>query len=164
MTRLTILFLLALNSYSLSAQHIVVRTPDRLPVDPAPQAKPKDTLIVVKKQPSKQADTSGDSRRKNFTMKSMPIKRKIDEFITECDFRSQPDKVPQLPYVTNFVEPAIIDMLKKKYEGKLYSITGLVSNTDEQHFKLRVCRKGKLEVEYVNEKGTVIENPTLDTF
>jgi len=95
----------------------------------------------------------------------LPKIRKIDEMITECDFTSDPDKVPQLPYVTNYVEPEIVKFLKEKYKGRLYSITGLVSNVpNEQHFKLRVCKKGKLEPEYVNEKGIVIENPTLDPF
>jgi hypothetical protein len=134
---------------SLSAQHIVVRKPDQLPAPPTVETK----------------DTFKFAGKNTYKTLILPKKRKIDEMITECDFTSDPDKVPQLPYVTNYVDSEIVKVLKEKYKGRLYSITGLVSNVkDEQHFKLRVCKKGKLEPEYVNEKGIVIENPTLDPF
>ena len=90
-------------------------------------------------------------------------KRNANELITECDFTSHPDKVPQLPYTTNLVDAGMKKRLKEKYEGRLYSITAIEAGNNQQNYKLRVCIKGKLQIEYVNEDGKVIDDPTPET-
>ena len=146
--------ILGMLSFSLYGQHIVrhkdyVPLPDlRKPAvqikSPAPEIK-KDTVkeILVETPKTK--------------------KRNANELITECDFTSHPDKVPQLPYTTNLVDPGMKKRLKEKYEGRLYSITAIEAGNNQQNYKLRVCIKGKLQIEYVNEDGKVIDDPTPET-
>ena len=147
-----VIFIVLLTNYSSHAQHIIthkdyVTLPDNN--KPAPQKKP--VVATVKK----------DSV---VTEIPKPVKRNSNELITDCDFSSQADKVPKLPYITNYVDAGMVKKLKEKYPGKLYSITGLEAGNNQQNYKLRVCIKGKLQIEYVNEDGKVIDDPTPETF
>ena len=145
----------AIMSSSLFAQHIV-RHRDYVPLPdvrkPAVQKKP-----VV-------AEINKDTVEKVIAELPPKIKKKnSNELITDCDFTSQADKMPQLPHVTNYIDPSIVKKLKAKYEGRLYSITGLEAGNSQQNYKLRVCIKGKLQIEYVNEDCKVIDDPTPET-
>ena len=152
MLKIILAFFLIIISFTSFGQHIVIHK-EYAPLPENKKPAPKKNPII--------AETKKDTV-KIITAEIPKKKKNSNELITECDFTSQPDKVPQLPYTTNLVDPAMIKKLKAKYEGRLYSITAIEAGNNQQNYKLRVCIKGKLQIEYVNEDGKEIDDPTLD--
>ena len=157
------LFFLCSSSY---AQHIITHKPYvTLPDNNKPKPAPQKAVIVAEvKTDTIKAIVPEEKKDTVIAEIPKPVKKNSHELITDCDFSSQADRVPQLPYITNYVDPAMVKKLKEKYPGKLYSITGLEAGNHQQNYKCRVCIKGKLQIEYVNEDGKVIDDPTPETF
>ncbi len=80
-----------------------------------------------------------------------------------CNLLSDPTVAPQLPFIINRVLPEMVKMLKEKYAGHLYSITGLNMMDERLKFKLKICDKnnGKFRSEYLDKDGNVIDDPDL---
>ncbi len=120
---------------------------------------PVDTLykpVVLKKDTSK--IISGVVYNKNIR----PRKPYIEEQ-NMCNLLSDPGVAPQLPLVINKVSPELVKMLKERYSGRLYSITGLNMIDERLKFKLKICDKnnGKFRSEYLDKDGNVINDPDM---
>ena len=180
MKKATVLFLLIVISYCAEAQHIEYRDKRKpvetkaAPVDnPVPVPKPivkveqkkinNDTitkpLAVIK-------DTSSASAHKGkFTMNPRPKKPYVEEQ-NMCDLMSRPEVAPTLPLVINKVSPEMVKMLKARYAGRLYSITGLNMMDERLKFKLKICDKdqGRFRSEYLDKDGNVVKDPDFDDY
>lgn len=178
MKKTIVLFLLITISYCAGAQHIEYRDKRKPaeakapPVDnpvpvPKPIVKVEEKKIIkdtVAKPVAVTVDTSSASVHKgNFTMNPRPKKPYVEEQ-NMCDLMSRPDVAPNLPLVINKVSPEMVKMLKARYEGRLYSITGLNMIDERLKFKLKICDKdqGKFRSEYLDKDGNVIKDPDLD--
>lgn len=185
--RIALNLLLILTSYVSLAQHIQYRD-KRKPVakeSPAPESNPTpennppresnpipppeitmkimpvDTLykpVVLKKDTSKIISIS----RVIFIKNSRPRKPYIEEQ-NMCNLLSDPAVAPQLPLIINKVSPEMVKMLKERYAGHLYSITGLNMMDERLKFKLKICDRnnGKFRSEYLDKDGNVIDDPNL---
>ncbi|MGI8581307.1 MAG: hypothetical protein ACR2KX_03910 [Chitinophagaceae bacterium] len=181
LVRIALTLLLVLTSYISPAQHIQYRdkrkpvikespTPENIPPrenNPIPPPEitmkimPVDTLykpVVLKKDTSKIISIS----RVIFIKNSRPRKPYIEEQ-NMCNLLSDPAVAPQLPLIINKVSPEMVKMLKERYAGHLYSITGLNMMDERLKFKLKICDKnnGKFRSEYLDKDGNVIDDPNL---
>ncbi len=167
--------LLILTSYISPAQHIQYRD-KRKPVNknadvpennptPLPEKTmkimPVDTLykaVVIKEDTSKIILISGVA----FNINARPRKQYIEEQ-NMCNLLSDPGVAPQLPLIINKVSPEIVKMLKERYTGRLYSITGLNMIDERLKFKLKICDKdnGKFRSEYLDKDGNAVNDPDL---
>lgn len=178
MKKTTLLFFLIIISFCASAQHIEYRD-KRKPVeskagpvdDPVPIPKPvvkveekkvpKDS--VAKPVAIKEDTSSASAHKGQFTMNPKPKKPYVEEQ-NYCDLMSKPEVAPTLPLVINKVTPEMVQMLKARYKGRLYSITGLNMIDPRLKFKLKICDKdqGKFRSEYLDQDGNVVKDPDLD--
>jgi hypothetical protein len=176
--KIIVAILLISTSYCANAQHIEYRD-KRKPVeskaapadDPVPVPKPivkvEEKKIVkdtVAKPVAVIPDTSSATISKaKFTMNPRPKKPYVEEQ-NMCDLMSRPEVAPTLPLVINKVSPEMVKMLKARYEGRLYSITGLNMIDVRLKFKLKICDKdqGKFRSEYLDKDGNVVKDPDLD--
>ena len=111
------------------------------------------------------ADTTKNltKSRAAFTMNPRPKKHYVEEQ-NMCDLMSRPELAPNLPIIINKVSPEMVKMLKERYAGRLYSITGLNMIDVRLKFKLKVCdrNQGKFRSEYLDKDGNVVNDPDLD--
>jgi hypothetical protein len=177
--RVTLTFFLIAAVYFSEAQHIQYRdkkkpvatttppaenspvpVPDRtvkvIPVDPI--AKP----VVIKE------DTSSRSLIKTkaaFTLNPRPKKPYVEEQ-NMCDLMSKPEVAPTLPLIINNVSPEMVKILKERYKGRLYSITGLNMMDVRLKYKLKICDKdqAKFRSEYLDQDGKVVNDPDFDYY
>ena len=58
----------------------------------------------------------------------------------------------------------MVAMLKKRYEGRLYSITALNMFDERLKYKLKICDKdnGKFRSEYLDKDANVVNDPDFD--
>ena len=98
-----------------------------------------------------------------ITINPRPKKPYVEEQ-NMCNLMSRPGVAPQLPLIMNKVSPEMVKMLKERYTGRLYSITGLNMIDQRLKFKLKICDKdnGKFRSEYLDKDGNVINDPDLD--
>ena len=119
---------------------------------------PKDTVAVI-------PDTSETfvKSKAAFTMNPRPKKPYVEEH-NICDLTSRPELAPQLPLVINNVTPEMVKMLKERYKGRLYSITGLNMIDPRLKFKLKLCDKNnaKFRSEYLDKDGKIVTDPDFD--
>jgi len=148
------------------AQHIQYRDKKK-PVtkteDPIPQPVPvPDNTVKVTPAIVDSSKTLTKSRAA-FTMNPRPKKPYIEEQ-NMCDLMSRPELAPTLPLVINKVSPEMVAMLKARYEGRLYSITGLNMFDKRLKFKLKICDRnlGKFRSEYLDKDGKVVNDPDFD--
>ncbi|MDB5225895.1 MAG: hypothetical protein JWN78_88 [Bacteroidota bacterium] len=123
---------------------------------------PKDTIekpVAIKEDTSQ----SFTKTKTAFTMNSRPKKPYVEEQ-NYCDLLSRPELAPQLPIVINNVTPEMVKMLKERYKGRLYSITGLNMFDQRLKYKLKICDKnnGKFRSEYLDKDGNVVTDPDFD--
>lgn len=148
------------------AQHIQYRDKKK-PVpkteDPVPQPIPvPDKTIKVTPAVADSSRTLTKSRAA-FTMNPRPKKPYV-EGQNMCDLLSRPELAPNLPIVINKVSPEMVKMLKTRYQGRLYSITGLNMMDERLKFKLKICDRdqGKFRSEYLDKDGNVVSDPDFD--
>lgn len=100
-----------------------------------------------------------------FTLNPRPKKPYVEEQ-NMCDLMSRPEVAPTLPLVINNVSPEMVQMLKARYKGKLYSITGLNMMDPRLKFKLKICDQnlGKFRSEYLDKDGKVVTDPDFDDY
>lgn len=173
MIKFVFAILVCLSFNSSIAQHIQYRDkkkPVAKTVDPLPQpvpvtdktikVTPVDTITqtVVKEDTTKLIKS-----RAAFTMNPRPKKPYVEEQ-NMCNLLSRPELAPQLPIVINKVSPEMVAMLKKRYEGRLYSITGLNMFDERLKYKLKICDKdnGKFRSEYLDKDAHVVNDPDFD--
>jgi hypothetical protein len=177
--KIALTFLLIISVYFSDAQHIQYRdkkkpvanktdggsgsTPVPVPDNTVKVTPPpKDTIVkpVAIKQ-----DTSRNfiKTRAAFTLNPRPKKPYVEEQ-NMCDLMSRPEVAPTLPLVINKVAPEMVAMLKARYKGRLYSITGLNMRDERLKFKLKVCDRnlGKFRSEYLDKDGNVVTDPDFD--
>ena len=163
-TALAILLFILFNSSF--AQHIQYRDkkkPVAKTVDPIPQPIPvPDNTIKVMPVI---ADTNKvlTKSRAAFTMNPRPKKPYVEEQ-NMCNLLSRPEIAPTLPIVINKVSQEMVAMLKKRYEGRLYSITALNMFDERLKYKLKICDKdnGKFRSEYLDKDANVVNDPDFD--
>ena len=189
--RVTLTFLFIVTVYFAAAQHIqyrdkkkpvpatgtpsgnaVVPKPDNTvkvtPPPPVVEEKrvipPKDTIakaVVIKEDTSR-----GFIKTKAaISMNPRPKKPYVEEQ-NMCDLMSRPEVAPTLPLVINNVAPEMVKMLKERYKGKLYSITGLNMFDPRLKYKLKICDKNlaKFRSEYLDKDGNVVNDPDFDYY
>ena len=174
--RVTLTFLLIATAYFADAQHIQYRdkkkpaaktNPVTEQKDPVPvpdrtiKVTPVDTttkVVAVKDTTSTLVKT-----RAAFTMNPRPKKPYVEEQ-NMCDLMSKPEVAPTLPLVINNVSPEMVKMLKERYKGRLYSITGLNMFDERLKYKLKICdrNQGKFRSEYLDKDGNVVNDPDFD--
>lgn len=122
----------------------------------------KDVVIEEKKT---RPDTSQSFKKSKaaFAMNPRPKKPYVEEQ-NMCDLMSRPEVAPTLPLVINNVSEEMVKMLKERYKGKLYSITGLNMKDPRLKYKLKICDRnmGKFRSEYLDKDGNVIKDPDFD--
>ena len=176
--RVTLTFLLIVSVHLADAQHIQYRdkkkpvaktnnvTEEKNPV-PVPERTvkviPVDTVakvVVIK-------DTSSSfiKTKAAFTMNPRPKKHYVEEQ-NMCDLMSKPEVAPTLPLVINNVAPEMVKMLKERYKGRLYSITGLNMMDERLKYKLKICDRNlaKFRSEYLDKDGNVVNDPDFDYY
>lgn len=140
------------------------------PVAKIPEKKiVKDTVAkvnpVAKVKSAEVKDTSLQftKTKSAFTMLPRPKKPYVEEQ-NMCDLMSRPEVAPTLPVVINNVSPEMVKMLKERYQGRLYSITGLNMFDQRLKFKLKICDRnlGKFRSEYLDNDGKVVTDPDFD--
>lgn len=131
-----------------------------------PQKKPaiKDTVAKVAKTIAVTSDSLPPVKSRAAVIKNVRPKKPFVEPQNMCDLMSRPEVAAQLPMVINKVSPEMVKMLKARYEGRLYSITGLNMIDVRLKFKLKICDKdkGKFRSEYLDIEGNVVNDPDLD--
>jgi hypothetical protein len=191
LARLLIVLLLIACGYTSRAQHIQYRDKKKpvantgggggsqnVPVpDNSVKVTPPDTtakpVVVVPKKDTVAApvaivkDTSNGftKTRAAFTMNPRPKKPYVEEQ-NMCDLMSRPEVAPTLPLVINNVSPEMVQMLKARYNGRLYSITGLNMMDPRLKYKLKICdrNQGKFRSEYLDKDGNVVTDPDFDDY
>jgi len=153
------LILVIICKYS-AAQHIQYR--HKLNPVPAAKADPapvNTTPVVITEDTIKTMAI----RRTASSMNPRPKKKYIEEQ-NMCNLSSLPELTPQLPVIINNVAPKMIIELKKRYMGRLYSITKLNMIDDRLKYKLKICDNdnGKFRSEYLDNAGNVVNDPDLD--
>ena len=75
-------------------------------------------------------------------------------------YHKWPDLCPaisgSIPVLTNYVPRELVLKLTEIYKGHLYSITSLTGDTVKPEYKLKVCVKGEIKIEYADESGNII--------
>jgi hypothetical protein len=79
---------------------------------------------------------------------------------------SKPEVAPTLPLIINNVAPEMVKILKERYKGKLYSITGLNMFDERLKYKLKICDKNqaKFRSEYLDKEGNIVSDPDFDYY
>lgn len=171
--RITVTLLLIFSGFISSAQHIQYR--DKKKPVPAKDnsvgesksvSVPDNTVKVISPNPVViEEDTSKAfiKSKAAFTMNPRPKKPYVEEQ-NMCDLMSRPELAPQLPLVINNVSDAMIKILKERYKGRLYSITGLNMMDERLKYKLKICDRdqAKFRSEYLDKDGKVINDPDFD--
>ena len=123
---------------------------------------PKDTIAVPVAVVQDTSEAFVKSKAA-FTMNPRPKKPYVEEQ-NICDLTSRPELAPQLPLVINNVSPEMIKMLKERYKGRLYSITGLNMIDPRLKYKLKLCDKNnaKFRSEYLDKAGNIVTDPDFD--
>ena len=150
-------------SFGQHIQYRDKRKPVAKTVDPIPQPIPvPDNTIKLTPTISDSSKFLTKSRAA-FTMNPRPKKPYVEEQ-NMCNLLSRPELAPQLPIVINKVSPEMVAMLKKRYEGRLYSITGLNMFDERLKYKLKICDKdnGKFRSEYLDKDANVVNDPDFD--
>ena len=148
------------------AQHIQYRDKKK-PVtkteDPVPQPIPVPDKTIKVTPAVADSSKALTKSRAAFTMKPRPKKPYVEEQ-NMCDLLSRPELAPNLPIVINKVSPEMVKMLKTRYQGRLYSITGLNMMDERLKFKLKICDRdqGKFRSEYLDKDGNVVSDPDFD--
>jgi hypothetical protein len=148
------------------AQHIQYRDKKKPVVkteDPIPQPIPvPDKTIKVTPAIADSSKTFTKSRAA-LTINPRPKKPYVEEQ-NMCNLMSRPEIAPQLPLVINKVSPEMVKVIKERYAGRLYSITGLNMIDGRLKFKLKICDKdnGKFRSEYLDKDANVVKDPDLD--
>ena len=174
--RVTLTFLLIVTAYFADAQHIQYRdkkkpaaktnpvTEESNPI-PVPDRTIKVTPVDTTTKVVAVKDTTSTlvKTRAAFTMNPRPKKPYVEEQ-NMCDLMSKPEVAPTLPLVINNVSPDMIKMLKERYKGRLYSITGLSMFDERLKYKLKICdrNQGKFRSEYLDKDGNVVNDPDFD--
>lgn len=176
LVRIFFILLIAATSHLSNAQHIQYRhkltpvekkesSPPENKVIPVPDNKVKITppdpvakTVIVK-------DSSKAFKKSNAALNMNPRPKKpYVEDHNICNLVSGPNQAPQLPLIINNVSPPMIAMLKERYKGRLYSITGLNMIDQRLKFKLKLCDKdnAKFRSEYLDKDGNVVTDPDFD--
>lgn len=176
--RVTLTFLLIVTVYFANAQHIQYRdkrkpvaTTNPVTAENAPVPVPDKTVKVIPvdtlvKPVAIKQDTSRSVKTKAaLTMNPRPKKPYVEEQ-NMCDLMSKPEVAPTLPLIVNNVSPEMVKMLKARYKGRLYSITGLNMMDERLKFKLKVCDRdqAKFRSEYLDKDGNVVNDPDFDHY
>jgi hypothetical protein len=173
--RVTLTFLLITVAFFANAQHIQYRdkkkpaAPANPPAENSPVPKPDQTVKVTPPDTTtkpvviKQDTGSFIKTKAAFTMNPRPKKPYVEEQ-NMCDLMSKPEVAPTLPLVINNVAPEMVKMLKERYKGRLYSITGLNMMDERLKFKLKICDRdqAKFRSEYLDKDGNVVNDPDFD--
>lgn len=145
-------------------QTAVVTPKDTTPTPPPIVQRPviKETVPVVT-APVTDTSLNLTKSKAAFVMKPRPKKPYVEEQ-NVCNLVSRPELAPQLPLVINNVKPEMVALLKERYKGRLYSITGLNMIDERLKFKLKICDKdnAKFRSEYLDKDGKVVNDPDLD--
>jgi hypothetical protein len=136
-----------------------------IPVDTVAQKITPPKEVVVNPIAVPEVISTAVIKRAAVTMNPRPKKPYIEEQ-NMCNLMSQPEVAPQLPLVINNVTPEMVQLLKRKYEGRLYSITGLNMIDQRLKYKLKICDKdnGKFRSEYLDKEGNVVIDPDFDIY
>jgi hypothetical protein len=149
----------------------IVTTPPHVDTVPKPVVAEKKVEVPLKKvmpvdtvvKPVAKLDT-GSARisKAAFTLNPRPRKPWIEEQ-NVCNLLSKPELAPQLPLIINNVKPEMVKLIKERYKGRLYSITGLNMMDERLKYKLKICDKdnAKFRSEYLDKDGNVIKDPGL---
>jgi hypothetical protein len=149
----------------------IVTTPPHVDTVPKPVVAEKKVEIPLKKvipvdtasKPVAKLDT-GSARisKAAFTLNPRPRKPWIEEQ-NVCNLLSKPELAPQLPLIINNVKPEMVKLIKERYKGRLYSITGLNMMDERLKYKLKICDKdnAKFRSEYLDKDGNVVKDPGL---
>lgn len=165
--RIIITLLLIIPVYNSSAQHIQYRhklkssvqsVPENI-IIPVPDTTIKTIAVVITK------DTPETFIKSRAAITKNPRHKKpYDEPQNMCNLLSRPELAPKLPLVVNQVSPEMVKLLRERYEGRLYSITGLNMMDERLKYKLKICDKdnGKFRSEYLDKDGKVVSDPDFD--
>lgn len=140
-------------------QHIQYRH-KLVPVEKKESLQPETKPVpVISKDTSKAFKKSSAA----LNMNPRPKKPYVEDH-NVCNLVSGPNQAPQLPLIINNVPPQMIALLKERYKGRLYSITGLNMIDERLKYKLKVCDKdnAKFRSEYLDLEGNIINDPDLD--
>jgi hypothetical protein len=174
--RIFITLLLAVSSYFSNAQHIQYRHKIK-PVESKESSPPENKSVpvqdnkvkIISANPIAKTDISKDSskafKKSNAALNMNPRPKKpYVEDHNICNLVSGPNQAPQLPLIINNVSPPMIALLKERYKGRLYSITGLNMIDERLKFKLKLCDKdnAKFRSEYLDKDGNVVNDPDFD--
>ena len=169
------MLVLVITGYTSGAQHIqyrdkkkpvtkAVEVPENKNI-PVPDNTVKVTppVVVVQKPIPKDTSITLTKTRAAFTINPRPKKPYVEEQ-NMCDLMSKPEVAPTLPLVINNVSPEMVKMLKERYKGRLYSITGLNMFDPRLKYKLKLCDRnlGKFRSEYLDKDGNVVNDPDFD--
>lgn len=176
LVRVILTFLLIASVYFSEAQHIQYRhkltpvkksnsTGESNPV-PVPDNKVKTIPADTTTKPFVVIHDTSKAFKKNkaaLTMNPRPKKPYVEDQ-NMCDLMSKPEVAPTLPLIINNVSDDMVKMLKARYKGRLYSITGLNMRDERLKFKLKVCDRdqAKFRSEYLDKDGNIINDPDFD--
>ena len=140
-----------------------VPVPDRTAKITRPDSAARVVKKVAEKKMVKDTSMQLTKTKAAFTMNPRPKKPYVEEQ-NMCDLMSRPEVAPTLPVVINNVSPEMVKMLKERYKGKLYSITGLNMFDERLKYKLKICDRnlGKFRSEYLDKEGNVVTDPDFD--
>ncbi len=142
----------------------IITTPPKVDSTPKPLVIEKKVVPVdTVAKPIAQFDTgSAKLSKAAFTLNPRPRKPWVEEQ-NLCNLVSRPELAPQLPLVINNVRPEMVALLKERYKGRLYSITGLNMIDERLKYKLKICDKdnAKFRSEYLDKDGNVVKDPGL---
>ena len=176
--RVTLTFILLITVYFAEAQHIQYRDKKKPvastnpPAENTPAPVPDNIVKItpvdtIAKPVAIKADTSKSfiKTKAAFTMNPRPKKPYVEPQ-NMCDLMSKPEVAPTLPLVINSVSPEMVKMLKARYKGRLYSITGLNMMDERLKYKLKICDRdqAKFRSEYLDKDGNVVNDPDFDYY
>ena len=146
-----------------STQDKTVPVPDRTAKVTRPDTTTKPVAKIPEKKVVKDTSLTLTRTKAAFTMNPRPKKPYVEEQ-NMCDLMSRPEVAPTLPVVINNVSPEMVKMLKERYKGRLYSITGLNMFDQRLKYKLKICDRnmGKFRSEYLDKDGNVVTDPDFD--
>jgi hypothetical protein len=126
---------------------------------------PKKDTIATPVVIAKDTSSSFTKTKAAFTMNPRPKKPYVEPQ-NMCDLMSRPEVAPTLPLVINNVSPEMVQTLKERYKGRLYSITGLNMMDPRLKYKLKICDKnqGRFRSEYLDKDGAVVIDPDFDDY
>lgn len=178
--KITLTFFLTVWVYTSSAQYIQYRDKRRPSSNTTTNSQhnpipvPDKTIKVTTTKPLKDTiekpvaikeDTSQNFKKNKskITINAKPKKQYVEDQ-NMCNLMSRPEVAPTLPLIINNVSPEMIAVLKERYKGRLYSITGLNMIDVRLKYKLKICDKdqGKFRSEYLDKDGKVVNDPDLD--